>query len=70
MKPLRTHSGAPTLLLTVPQTAADLQISTASVYRLFEAGLPFVQIGVSGSKRRVERSALLEFIQERTTTMT
>ena len=72
-----THSPGPTdhnafigrpingsLLLKVPEAAAALRISRASIYRLFDAGeLAWVQIGAS---RRVTSEEIHRFIAAHT----
>lgn len=56
-------------LLTIPQAADKLEMSTRYVYDRIAAGdLPTVQLGAAGrSVRRIPAAALAEFIANRTT---
>ncbi len=56
-------------LLTIPQAAEQLEMSTRYVYERIAAGdLPTVQLGTAGrSIKRIPAAALAEFIAARTT---
>lgn len=57
----QTPPSADTVLLTIPETARELRVARATVYRLINSGaLPTVRVGHA---RRVERTALTTYIR-------
>jgi excisionase family DNA binding protein len=58
---------APTTLLTIPQAARRLAVSTRTVKRrLLDGSLPVVRLGDGQRDRRIREADLLSFIEART----
>ena len=60
--PTTDHAGIMTLLLTIPETAAELQISAASVRRLIAAGKIPVVYPIA-RRPRIARAELMAYIE-------